>query len=189
MKRRRNPVKRRRSRESRRKRSPLRRRKPWRTLVRRRRKLPVRSKKNICIIRFPKRGYRMNCPLMSWCFDRWIRGSRIPFQVTKPHLSCKKSGPCLRMPFRVRRRSKKKPYAQPRRCPDFLRAALREMAKKEGAKRTVASVTKKRRHYSDNEIFYKLANSLSRRRQDNAGVSERRSEGVVPKISPPTGGT
>lgn len=180
MKRRRNTVKRRRS-------PPLRRR-PWRTLVQRRKKLPVRSKKNICIIRFPKRGYRLNCPLMSWCFDRWIRGSRNPSQVAKPQVPCKKRGPCLRMPLPARRRAKKKPHAQLRRCPDFLQAALREMAKKEGAKRTAALAAKKRRHYSENEIFYKLANSLSRQREDHPGVSERRPEGVAPKIAQPSGG-
>ncbi|KAF7238445.1 putative ATP-dependent RNA helicase [Varanus komodoensis] len=115
-------------------------------------KLPSRPRRNVCMIRFPRSSYLTACPLVSWYFDRCMRHDLLWLQKGKPILSPCVGGLRPKMSLRLLRRQQR----PGRKCPDFLQAALREVASKKRARWVVAS-PRKRRHYSDEKIFYRLA--------------------------------
>ncbi|KAG8146195.1 hypothetical protein E2320_012572 [Naja naja] len=124
-------------------------------MVTKRGKIHAKPKRNMCIIRFPRSSYLTSCPLVSWYFNRKMRDDILALHKSRHSLS-----PCIadthqKFSLRLDRQRKPQPFVR-----GALRATLREVARKKRAK-WVVEPTRKRRRYSDNEIFYRLANSPS----------------------------
>lgn len=127
-------------------------------IVSKRGKIHAKPKRNTCIIRFPRSSYLTSCPLVSWYFNRKMRD-----QILSLHKSRHSWSPCIadtpqKLSLRVNRQRKPQPFT--RGGPHALQVTLRQVALKKRAKWVVEPI-RKRRRYSDNEIFYRLANHPS----------------------------
>ncbi|KAJ7309607.1 hypothetical protein JRQ81_007661 [Phrynocephalus forsythii] len=143
----------------------------------------LRPRRNVCIIKFPRRGYRMSCPLMTWCCDRWTRRHLVLRRKPKQPVWSLRGGSPRRTPLRLGR-LKKRPQARAGRpCRDVLKATLREVARKKRPKRGLAA-PKKRRRYSDDEIFYRMANpARSEDTEDGGSTMSTGDEGMEVPVS------
>ncbi|KAJ7309606.1 hypothetical protein JRQ81_007660 [Phrynocephalus forsythii] len=127
------------------------------------RKGSSRPKRNVCVIRFPRSSYLTTCPLVSWYFNLRMRDDFLSLQKDNPNRSHCMAEAHHKMPLHLGRHRKQRPNDT---CSAFLRNALKEVASKKKAK-WVVTTSPKRRHYSDKEIFYRLANPSKRGRKEN----------------------
>lgn len=118
-----------------------------------RRKQPPRAKKGLQG-QASKDSSQKQCPLMSWSFGKLMGENGQTSQKAKAimnslvgHASQKTSPRAV---------SQRKTRHIVRTCSDFLKAALKEVAGKKGAKSASA---KKKLQDSDNELFYRLADA------------------------------
>lgn len=150
----------------------------------RQRKLLASQKKNVCVIRFPKSSYLRTCPLVAWYFNRRLRNDVLSFRRRKSLGGFFDRGHSRKAPLQAGGRQKKQPPRIRCSCPEFLQAALKEVANKKKAKWVVAPA-KRRPRYSDDEIFYKLANASDDGSDAGAGTSDVAS---CPSTQPGTNG-
>ncbi|KAJ6659189.1 hypothetical protein lerEdw1_019492 [Lerista edwardsae] len=134
-----------------------------------RRKQPPRAKKG-----FPgqasKDGSQKQCPLMSWSFGRLMGENGQTSQKAKAIMNS----------LKTRAASQRKTRHIVRTCSDFLKAALKEVAGKKGSK-----LAKRKPRFSDEEIFYRLADAPEEEGSSSSDPDAGTSEMAPPPPAPP----